>query len=81
VVANGTTKASGIATLQTQADLAAVPVYTFGDGYNDVSMLQSADVGIAMGNADLAVQQQANYVTCRYDDHGIVTALQHFKLI
>ena len=81
VVANGTTKASGIATLQTQANLAAIPVYTFGDGYNDISMLQSADVGIAMGNADLAVQQQANYVTRRYDDHGIVAALQHFKLI
>jgi len=81
VVAKGTTKASGLATLQARAGLTKVPLYTFGDGYNDVSMLQAADVGIAMGNADLAVQQQANYVTRRFDDHGIVAALQHFDLI
>ena len=81
IVPTGTTKASGLEILQRSTQLKGLPTYTFGDGHNDISMLQAGTVGIAMGNADVDVQTQADYVTDRFDAGGIVHALQHFQLI
>lgn len=81
IVPQHTTKASGIQALRQQSALSDCPIYAFGDGHNDVSMLQAATVGVAMGNALVDVQQQADYVTTPYDQGGIVAALRHFNLI
>lgn len=37
-------------------------VVAFGDNFNDVSMLEAAGTGVAMGNADDAVKARANIV-------------------
>ena len=37
-------------------------VIAFGDNYNDISMLEAAGTGVAMGNADDAVKARANIV-------------------
>ncbi|KGA99818.1 pyridoxal phosphatase [Enterobacteriaceae bacterium RIT814] len=37
-------------------------VIAFGDNYNDISMLEAAGTGVAMGNADEAVKARANVV-------------------
>lgn len=37
-------------------------VIAFGDNYNDISMLEAAGTGVAMGNADEAVKAHANVV-------------------
>ena len=37
-------------------------VIAFGDNYNDISMLEAAGSGVAMGNADEAVKARANVV-------------------
>ncbi|MDR9892769.1 pyridoxal phosphatase [Pseudenterobacter timonensis] len=37
-------------------------VIAFGDNYNDISMLEAAGMGVAMGNADDAVKARANVV-------------------
>ena len=37
-------------------------VVAFGDNYNDISMLEAAGLGVAMGNADDAVKARANVV-------------------
>lgn len=55
--------------------------YAFGDGMNDLEMLQEAAVGIAVGNAVEPVRQAADYVTDRIDQDGIAHALRHFGLI
>lgn len=49
----------------------------FGDGGNDVEMLQWAGLGIAMGNAAPDVQAVADYVTTSVDDEGILNAINH----
>ena len=37
-------------------------VIAFGDNFNDISMLEAAGTGVAMGNADDAVKARANIV-------------------
>lgn len=53
----------------------------FGDGENDLPMLRHAQIGVAMGNADDLVKEQADYVTGSVDEDGILTALEHFGLL
>lgn len=53
----------------------------FGDGENDIEMLEFAHIGIAMGNADDRVKEYADYITADIDDDGIEKALKYFKMI
>jgi len=53
----------------------------FGDGGNDLSMIQLAGIGVAMGNANEDVKANADYITDTVDNDGVVTALEHFGLI
>ncbi len=53
----------------------------FGDGNNDIGMLQFANIGIAMGNAMPDCKKAADYVTDDCDKDGIYKALKHFELI
>lgn len=48
----------------------------FGDGYNDMDMLEYVGFGIAMENAPDAVKAYAQYVTASAHDDGIMKALQ-----
>lgn len=50
----------------------------FGDGENDLSMLEYAGIGVAMGNAGDSVKARADYVTESVDAHGIARAIEHF---
>lgn len=53
----------------------------FGDGQNDIDMFEFCHIGVALGNANKEVQQQADYVTDDIDDDGIYNALKHFHII
>lgn len=53
----------------------------FGDGENDMGMLQLAGIGVALGNAEKQVKEIADYVTADIDDNGVEKALLHFGLI
>ena len=49
-----------------------------GDADNDIGMLQTAGLGIAMGNADPAVQQAADHVTLTNEEDGVAHAIHCF---
>ena len=53
----------------------------FGDGRNDLEMIEEVSLGIAMGNAVPELKKVANYVTANIEDEGIQFALQHFGMI
>lgn len=53
----------------------------FGDGGNDISMLQHVAIGVAMGNANPEVKAIADYTTDEVDDDGIWNALKHFEVL
>ena len=56
-------------------------VYAFGDGLNDIEMLQAVGHGVAMGNASQIVKKQGDYVTRDVGDEGIYYGLKQLKLI
>lgn len=49
-----------------------------GDGFNDISMIQFAGVGVAMGNAQPAVKEAADYITGSNDEDGLVQVMETF---
>lgn len=53
-------------------------VIAFGDYYNDLSMIEYAGLGIAMGNAPQEVKEKASFVTKTNNDDGISYALDKF---
>ncbi|MBO0460128.1 MULTISPECIES: Cof-type HAD-IIB family hydrolase [unclassified Enterococcus] len=50
-------------------------VMTIGDNFNDVSMLQTAGVSFAMGNAEIEVKDYAKYVTDTNLESGVGKAI------
>ncbi|MEK4130242.1 Cof-type HAD-IIB family hydrolase [Solibacillus sp. FSL W8-0474] len=53
----------------------------FGDGENDIDMLELVDLGIAMGNAGEILKSTANFVTKDSSEDGIAWALKKYELI
>ena len=53
----------------------------FGDGGNDMQMLQHVSLAVAMGNAGDELKSIADFVTKDVDDEGIAYALKHYGLI
>lgn len=54
--------------------------YAFGDGINDLCMLEAAGHGVAMGNAMEEVKAAAEFVTTDIDDDGVARGLAHYGL-
>ena len=81
ITAKGADKGEGL--LAMTQHLGLDPKYTmaFGDGGNDSSMIRTAGIGVAMGNAMDSLKQEADYVTTSVDDDGISNALRHYGLI
>lgn len=55
--------------------------FAFGDGRNDLHLLQAADHKTAMGNAVPELKELADFVTTANTDHGIVNAFKHWGLL
>ena len=53
-------------------------IVAFGDDYADIGMLQLAGVGVAMGNAQPAVKEAADYITATNDEDGLVEVIEKF---
>ena len=60
--------------------LTSEQVMAIGDNFNDLEMLQYAEIGIAMGNAPAEVQAVADWVTIDVEEDGVAIAIQKFLL-
>ena len=56
-------------------------IVVFGDGYNDLKMMEKAPLGIAMGNAIDELKEKASFVTLDNKHDGITYACKHFGWI
>lgn len=55
-------------------------VIAFGDNHNDLSMLTRAGLGVAMGNSEEAIRQQADLITTSNSEPGIAAVLREYVL-
>lgn len=81
IVPAGVSKAEGIDRLSAYFGIEREETMAFGDGGNDIPMLEHVGTSVAMGNAAPEVKRAADYITTSVDDHGIARALRHFGLI
>lgn len=81
IIAEEGGKEKGMEHVLQRFGIAREEIIAFGDGENDMEMLAFAGIGVAMGNAEESVKKCADYVTGDVDKRGILSALQHFKLV
>ena len=80
LVPKGIDKAKSLIRLLTKINLTPADMISFGDGYNDLSMLKLAGMGVAMENAAPEVRAEADYVTLSNEEDGVAAALEHFNM-
>ena len=51
-----------------------------GDGFNDLTMIQYAGLGVAMANAQDVVKEAADFVTLSNEEDGVAFAVEKFYL-
>ena len=71
----GITKAYGIDRMLEIFGIDLSQTLSFGDGGNDIPMLEHTAVSVCMGNADEAVRAASDYVTETVDEDGVAKAL------
>jgi Cof subfamily protein (haloacid dehalogenase superfamily) len=69
-------KANTLSVLLEMLGIESGNVVAIGDGVCDVTMIQLAGLGIAMGNAQESVKACADYVTLTNDEDGVAVAIE-----
>ncbi|MEJ5309389.1 MAG: Cof-type HAD-IIB family hydrolase [Anaerolineae bacterium] len=80
VVPPGVSKGSALAWLAQHYGVAREEVLAAGDQENDITMIEWAGVGVAMGNATPAVQKVADWIAPPVTEDGAATILERFVL-
>ena len=75
IMATGSDKGNAVKKLAEHLDIDKDNIIAFGDNYNDISMLEFAGIGVAMGNADEFVKSRADYITLKNSEDGVAKAL------
>lgn len=77
----GIDKAQSLQRLLTHLGLERESLMAFGDGFNDLSMIQFAGQGVAMANAVEEVKSIADFVTTSNEEDGIAHALEQLLFL
>jgi hydroxymethylpyrimidine pyrophosphatase-like HAD family hydrolase len=72
------TKGSGLAFLAERLGFAAADTVSFGDGENDVELLEWADYGVAVENAHDRVLAVADFVCPPCDEEGVAQVFEAY---
>lgn len=80
VVPIGIDKALSLARLLQILGMSKDEIICCGDGFNDISMIEYAGLGVAMENAQQKVKLVANYITLSNDNDGVAEVIEKFIL-
>ncbi|MET3698156.1 hypothetical protein SAMN05877753_10812 [Bacillus oleivorans] len=81
VIPKGGSKAEGIKQMLDKIGFQLKDSFAFGDGLNDIEMIQAVGTGVAMGNAVEVLKRHADFVTKDVDDDGLEYGLKSVGLI
>lgn len=73
-------KGDALLALAAHLGCTAEQIMACGDGLNDLSMIEAAGLGVAMGNAEEALKACADYITDDCDHAGVAAAIEKFCL-
>lgn len=71
-------KATALEQIGHLLDIRREEMIAIGDGYNDLSMIRYAGLGVAMANAPDEVQRQSPHVTLSNDSDGVAAVIRRF---
>ena len=74
----GVTKREGLEFLANYLGTDLEHTMAMGDSENDLSMINAAGIGVAMGNASDDVKAVANYITTSNNENGVGEAIKNF---
>ncbi len=74
------TKGNAVKKLAEHLGIKQEEVMTIGDNGNDMSMIEYAGCGVAMGNAIPELKEAADYITLSNNENGVAHAIQKFVL-
>lgn len=80
LVPKGINKAQSLSVLLEEIGMTKNEMIAIGDGFNDLSMIQYAGLGIAMENAQDVVKQAADFITLSNEEDGVAYAVEKFYL-
>ncbi|HFU5873521.1 sugar-phosphatase [Enterococcus faecium] len=73
-------KGAAVANLAQHLGIDQDEIMAIGDNENDLSMIEYAGLGVAMGNAVSLVKEAANVITSSNDEHGVAEAIKKYVL-
>ena len=76
----GIDKARSLDRLISSLGISREEVIACGDGYNDLSMIRFAGLGVAMANAAKDIQSEADFVTLSNEEDGVAHVIERFIL-
>ena len=79
-VPSGIDKAASLQFILSLTGIEREEVIAVGDGYNDLSMIRYAGLGVAMANAAREVQDEADYITYSNQEDGVAHVVEKFIL-
>jgi len=81
IINKGVSKAKGAQKLMTKLDIPKQQTYAFGDGLNDLELMQFVGTGVAMENGFEELKAASDFITTSVFDDGIANGLKKLKLI
>lgn len=81
IINEGVSKATGVKKLIEFLEIDPTNTVAFGDGLNDLEMLQYVGTGVAMGNGFDELKEAADLVTAKVSNAGIQKGLKQLGLI
>ena len=80
VLAADASKSGVIRSIAAERGIPREAVLAIGDNYNDLDMLHYAGTGVAMGNAPVEIQAEADQVTASHAEEGVAEILERLVL-
>jgi Cof subfamily protein (haloacid dehalogenase superfamily) len=80
LVPKGIDKAQSLSVLLGEIGMRREEMICVGDGFNDLSMIRYAGLGVAMANAQDVVKENADYITLSNEEDGVAAVVEKFIL-